>query len=223
MLWIIMPGYWMNWIRKFWVIVFDSALHEKTKWRNIFWKNRTHPSCSVAKPWRFNGRKQRNTYLKPVVSALKFLLQVSAVPYHHIHNAEYKLLHDIKVSYQYINYIATMRLCSLGWTNTNRQIADKPMHVSQQWLWWIIKLLQEPPTKHKDLCKIWKKIVHVKDGNLFHPLRWNRCQAQPGGYASKLVIVKELGGYITTPTYTSYQLCLHQWFRLWSFSLYFSY
>lgn len=89
------------------------------------------------------------------------------------------------------------------------------MHVSQQWLWWIIKLLQEPPTKHKDLCTIWKKIVHVKDGNLFHPLRWNRCQVQPGGYASKLVIVIELGGCLTTPTYTYYQLCLHQCFRLW--------
>lgn len=62
-----------------------------------------------------------------------------------------------------------------------------------------------------------KKIVHVKDGNLFHPLRWNRCQVQPGGDASKLVIVIEPGGYLTTPTYTCYQLCLHQCFRLWSY------
>lgn len=124
MLGIIMPGYWMNWIRKFWVIVFDSALHEKTKWRNILWKNSTHPSCSVD----FNGRKQRNSYLKPVVSALKFLLQVSAVPYHFIHNTEYKLLHDIKVSYQYIDYRVTMCLRSL---DAQTQTDSRQVHACQ--------------------------------------------------------------------------------------------
>lgn len=60
----------------------------------------------------------------------------------------------------------------------------------------------------KNLQQSTKKIVHVKDGNLFHPLRQNRCQVQPGGDASKLEIVIEPGGYLTTPTYTCYQLCI---------------